>query len=596
MRPFSLILLFSVIFFFNIQYSQSSTGAKNAQKYEEAVVKITVTLQSIPMTFGTGFFVSQDGLLVTNHHVIKESFTPGFHLSIKTKSGQEFLNYDVLGCSDERNIDLCLLKVNFKPKSFFQVSTKSISKGEDIFTWGHPRGYDYSLSTGIVSGIHKQDGFTKSMIDDSKTPKSIEMVQISAPISPGNSGGPVFDENGSLVGMATWVRIDKGSQNLNFAISVNELANYIKTQQKVYSLADWKKLRLEKTNQAAAKLQSQIIDPQFKRLAIGQPLDPKYFPMSQFTFDGVNYSLPIGSGGDCIKLKGDAFKIRCQFARDTFLIYEIFKGKPGTLKAAAGTKAKPEPLRIVREMQKEGSWEAISKNLTVTQYKYLHSIPSEVKCFPVTKSAMQAIDGNDFCIVSNYNDEEPNQSTLATLVQSPKTNHVVKIMVTTPDEGDMLKFWFGLAEVILKGAQWQAPSALAENFSMYTEKFAKIQLTELYVAQKAYMAEFDQYSLNLKEIDFKSVEPGIVTGFTRACARQLKLSDGVYNTAELNNSGRVPASEDVLVKALEDFERKNLLCRNPKMGFIAYSIFRTNTGFRVLTVNENRKFLAYDFK
>jgi S1-C subfamily serine protease len=81
-------------------------------------------------------------------------------------------------------------------------------EGENVFVIGHPEGLRFTLSTGIISRLH---GST---------------IQISAPVSPGNSGGPVFDERGDLVGIVTSM-VDKNgdpnAENLNFAVNATAL-------------------------------------------------------------------------------------------------------------------------------------------------------------------------------------------------------------------------------------------------------------------------------------------------------------------------------------------------------------------------------------
>jgi S1-C subfamily serine protease len=79
----------------------------------------------------------------------------------------------------------------------------SISEGESIFVIGHPQGLRFTLSTGIISRSDK------------------EILQISAPVSPGNSGGPVFDDRGNLLGIVTSMvdrNMSPNAENLNFAV------------------------------------------------------------------------------------------------------------------------------------------------------------------------------------------------------------------------------------------------------------------------------------------------------------------------------------------------------------------------------------------
>ena len=111
-----------------------------------------------------------------------------------------------------RNLDLLLLWVPRETGSgtFVQPLAKSAppAEGENVFVIGHPEGLRFTLSTGIISRMH---GST---------------IQVSAPVSPGNSGGPVFDARGNLIGIVTSM-VDKhgdpNAENLNFAVSTDAL-------------------------------------------------------------------------------------------------------------------------------------------------------------------------------------------------------------------------------------------------------------------------------------------------------------------------------------------------------------------------------------
>jgi len=94
------------------------------------------------------------------------------------------------------------------------VADSKVSEGENIFVIGHPQGLRFTLSTGIISR------------------KAGAALQLSAPVSPGNSGGPVYDEHGNLIGIVTSM-VDRGmnpnAENLNFAVradAVLELENW----------------------------------------------------------------------------------------------------------------------------------------------------------------------------------------------------------------------------------------------------------------------------------------------------------------------------------------------------------------------------------
>lgn len=159
--------------------------------------------------FGAGVLLQagpQGYLLLTARHVIDESLMSrsGSRALVAMASGT-WSGADIL--ARHKDLDLSLLWVARESGTgHFQQPVKpgnSISEGENIFVIGHPQGLRFTLSTGIISRTDK------------------DALQISAPVSPGNSGGPVFDDRGNLVGIVTSMvdrNISPNAENLNFAV------------------------------------------------------------------------------------------------------------------------------------------------------------------------------------------------------------------------------------------------------------------------------------------------------------------------------------------------------------------------------------------
>lgn len=170
--------------------------------------------------FGAGVLLKagpEGYLILTARHVIDESFTTrgGTRALVAMASGT-WAGADVIG--RHKYLDLCLLWMPRRSGSgnFVQpiVVDSKVSEGENIFVIGHPQGLRFTLSTGIISR------------------KAGAALQLSAPVSPGNSGGPVYDEHGNLIGIVTSM-VDRGmnpnAENLNFAVradAVLELDNW----------------------------------------------------------------------------------------------------------------------------------------------------------------------------------------------------------------------------------------------------------------------------------------------------------------------------------------------------------------------------------
>ena len=166
----------------------------------------------LPAASGTGFFVSEKGHLITNYHVINgcdavELFTDGE--SIKTK----------IIAIDSMN-DLALLKSDIKPKHIFSLSNEKIDLMQDIYVAGYPFGFSLSHSVKVTKGI------VSSL---SGIGNNFSNFQIDAAIQPGNSGGPIVNEKGNVVGVAvakldTKVAIEEFGvipENTNFGIKKN---------------------------------------------------------------------------------------------------------------------------------------------------------------------------------------------------------------------------------------------------------------------------------------------------------------------------------------------------------------------------------------
>ena len=155
-----------------------------------------------PLGYGSGFIID-DELIVTNVHVIE-----GCNSAYILKNGEE-KKYTVSGyVAIDKTNDLVILKVSGLSGTKVTLGNDSLPNiGEKIYAVGNPKGLNGTFSEGIISGIRK-------MIAD-------EVLQITAPISPGSSGGPVLNSNAQVVGIA-FASFTEG-QNLNFAIPVKYL-------------------------------------------------------------------------------------------------------------------------------------------------------------------------------------------------------------------------------------------------------------------------------------------------------------------------------------------------------------------------------------
>ncbi len=172
--------------------------------------------QKVKIGGGSGFFVSEDGIILTNRHVIASSQVD---YTIVTNEGKEY-KAEILA-RDPVN-DIAIIKpIGFKNKKFPVLElgdSNKIELGQDVIAIGNALGtFQNTVSTGVISGLSRfitaQDGFSGQSAD------LRGLIQTDAAINPGNSGGPLITFDGKAV--ATNTAIVLGAQNIGFAIPIN---------------------------------------------------------------------------------------------------------------------------------------------------------------------------------------------------------------------------------------------------------------------------------------------------------------------------------------------------------------------------------------
>jgi S1-C subfamily serine protease len=188
--------------------------------------------KSVKAKSGTGFVVSANGHIVTNNHVIDGCSDLKGNLT-----GEAAMVLRVV--SSDANNDLALLQAPSTAtfKEFARIRDRSIRSGDSVVAIGFPfHGLltsDFTVTTGIVSSL-------SGMRNDSR------FLQISAPVQPGNSGGPLFDTTGQIVGVVTGkldglrVAVATGSipENINFAIKTGALRDFLDNSVVPYQTAE----------------------------------------------------------------------------------------------------------------------------------------------------------------------------------------------------------------------------------------------------------------------------------------------------------------------------------------------------------------------
>ena len=165
-------------------------------------------------SLGSGFIVHADGYVITNNHVIDRAREIQVELADGRKMPAELLSADA-------EADLAVLKIaSDKPLHVLEMGDSSdLMIGEPVIAVGNPLGYSHSVSTGIVSAVHRD---LKNRGD--KTTLS-DLIQTDAAINPGNSGGPLLNAYGQVIGINTAIRSD--AQNIGFSIPIDRLRELI---------------------------------------------------------------------------------------------------------------------------------------------------------------------------------------------------------------------------------------------------------------------------------------------------------------------------------------------------------------------------------
>lgn len=166
---------------------------------------IALDRQNQPLQLGSGFLIDSEGTFATNYHVIAGAQA----IQVKFQDSDDLIAVQGIYSTDSDK-DLAILKVSISGKQPLPLSPSRPIVGERVVAIGNPLGLESSVSEGIVSGIRRVS-------------EDFELYQITAPLSPGNSGGPVLNSTGDVIGIATST-LESG-QNLNFAVPIVQLLN-----------------------------------------------------------------------------------------------------------------------------------------------------------------------------------------------------------------------------------------------------------------------------------------------------------------------------------------------------------------------------------
>ena len=167
--------------------------------------KITNRVSSV---IGSGFMISDDGLILTNSHVVFGRQVISVTLDDGRRAQAKLLGADPI-------LDLAVLRIPAPPEGHPKATlgdSDVVRIGEEVVAIGNPLGLEQTLTRGVVSGINR-------ILPESPMSVMLPLIQTDAPINPGNSGGPLLNRCGEVIGINTSILAE--AQNIGFAVPIN---------------------------------------------------------------------------------------------------------------------------------------------------------------------------------------------------------------------------------------------------------------------------------------------------------------------------------------------------------------------------------------
>ena len=183
-----------------------------AAKSNPGVVAVSVK-KTMGQGVGTGFVLSEDGYIATNYHVVENGTT--VRVTLYDGSG-----YDATVVNYSEPDDLAVLKIDAKKLPVLPIgNSDEVLVGDTVVVIGHPAGLEYGWSTtnGILSAINRE---VKIKNTDGTLNKKMTLLQTNANVNSGNSGGPMFNERGEVIGIIS-MKLADGYEGMGFAIPIN---------------------------------------------------------------------------------------------------------------------------------------------------------------------------------------------------------------------------------------------------------------------------------------------------------------------------------------------------------------------------------------
>lgn len=197
------IFCIATAFFYTAADASNNEAQQVYQNCSDSIVMVIVPNDHSDGAHQGSGVVIGPGRVVTNWHVVEGAS----RIFLKYKG----VNYNARLVADKRDYDLAILESDDLDAKVAAISSvDDIEVGANVYAIGNPRGLELTLSSGLISGKRDVEG--------------VSLIQTSAPISPGSSGGGLFNSESKLIGITTM--LFKDSQNLNFAVPIDLVKNF----------------------------------------------------------------------------------------------------------------------------------------------------------------------------------------------------------------------------------------------------------------------------------------------------------------------------------------------------------------------------------
>ncbi len=194
--------------------AQSDNPSELFDHLRQSTVFILTTDEDIySICTGSGFFINSEGMVATNHHVLEG----GTYFFIRPATEDKYYVATVLSVDEENDLAILQIDSTYNTTSYLTFSDKEINIGDSVYVSGYPQGIDLTISNGIISNNTHISSFSQG-----------EFFLITAAATSGNSGGPVINTSGEVIGVLTAKYFE--AENLNLVRPINYLKDLIDRQ------------------------------------------------------------------------------------------------------------------------------------------------------------------------------------------------------------------------------------------------------------------------------------------------------------------------------------------------------------------------------